>query len=96
MRKDSNLAQAVKNVADAEIVDAREYRDESIKNFPGDKRMADMFRADCRDRISAARALKRGDIDEAYDIMHGMDTAARDGITDAFWDLVNSLKKLSY
>ncbi len=78
----------ITRVADLEIKDARKRRDGGIAHFKGDKGMADMYRADCRDRIKAARLAKKGKFLEARSVISGMDTGARDEVTDEFWNLI--------
>lgn len=81
----------VTRVADAEIAAARAYRDDGIAYFKGDKSMHDMYRADARDRIMAARLAKKGKFLDARNVMTSMDTAARDEITNEFWNLITDI-----
>lgn len=83
----------VRRVADNEITAAREHRDGAIKEFRGDKDMEDMYRADCRARVKAARLAKQGKLQEAWVVAQSLDTAARDEITDEFWDLLYDLNE---
>lgn len=90
----NELMQKVKKIADAEIKDAREYRDDGLASFRDDKTMQDMYRADCRDRIKAARHAKKGQLTEAHKAMTETDTAVRDSVTDDFWNLIVYLKDI--
>lgn len=90
----TQLTGKINEICDREIEAAREYRDRGIQIFRGEKSMENMFRADCRDRVAAARAAKKGDFERAFNIMTGMDTAARDEVTDRFWNVITSLNEL--
>lgn len=81
----------VRRVADNEITAAREYRDKGIQYFRGEKDMENMYRADCRTRVAAARLAKKGQFQEAWKLVTEQDTAARDEVTDEFWDLLYDL-----
>ena len=81
----------IKRVANAEIAEARKYRDENIAHFRNDPGMVSMFRADCRTRIRAAQLAKQGDYKLAASTMKDQDTAAREAVTDEFWNLMNDL-----
>lgn len=94
MFNSKQLEQAIKRVADTEIEAAREHRDESIKNFPGEQDMISMFRDDCRQRIKAAQLAKKGYFQEAFNKVNGLDTAARDVVTDEFWDMLTTVHEL--
>jgi hypothetical protein len=88
MTNDKQILHAVKRIANAEIEAARKYRDDGIKYFKGDQEMIDMYRGDCRDRVEAARLAKNGQFVEAFETIRMMDTAARDSVTDEFYNML--------
>ena len=94
MTNGKQIEHAIKRVADAEIEAARKYRDAGIEDFKGEQDMISMFRQDCRNRIEAARLAKKGQIIEARRKVSMMDTAARDAITDEFFDMLDTLSNL--
>jgi len=81
----------VKRVADKEIEAARKYRDGCVAHFRKEPDMVAMFRDDCNTRVKAARLAKKGQYREALETARNQDTAARDQVTEEFWNLMEEL-----
>lgn len=62
---------------------------EGLDTWKGEDDMINMVRGDCKDYRAIAKLTLEYKIEEAGNLMHSLDTAARECIPDSVWDAID-------
>ncbi len=62
---------------------------EGLDTWKGEPDMIEMQRSDCQDYRAIAKFTREFKIEEAGNLMHSLDTAARECIPDSVWDAID-------